>query len=350
MHMADALLSPAVGGLMWAAAAGALALAARRLRDRADEAWVPLMGMLGAFVFTAQMINFSIPGTGSSGHLGGALLLAILLGPQAALVVIASVLAVQALFFADGGLLAFGANLFNLGVLSCWVAYPLVYRPLAGQSPGPLRRSLAAVAAAVAGLQLAALGVVLQTTASGISALPLQTFLLLMLPVHGAIGLVEGLATAALLGFLQRSRPELLAGTGLARPPAAPRARRAALATLAAAALLTGGVLSWLASARPDGLEWSVEQAAGTTELPVPAASLQARLAQWQQALAWLPGYDRPAATPGALQPPAVGAAAPTSWPEVKLATSLAGVVGGVATLLLVMVVGRALRRRRAAA
>ena len=116
------------------------------------------MGMLGAFVFAAQMINFSIPGTGSSGHLGGALLLAILLGPHAAFVVVASVLTVQALFFADGGLLALGANLFNLGVLPCYLAYPLVYRPLAGNHrrhgappSRPLRRGRGRPAARRAG-------------------------------------------------------------------------------------------------------------------------------------------------------------------------------------------------------
>ena len=81
MHMADALLSPAVGGTMWAATAVTVAYCARRLRSEADDRRVPLMGVLGAFLFAAQMINFSIPGTGSSGHLGGGLLLAILLGP-----------------------------------------------------------------------------------------------------------------------------------------------------------------------------------------------------------------------------------------------------------------------------
>ena len=137
MHMADALLSPGVGLAMWGVAGTALAVASHRLRASADDRLVPLMGMLGAFVFAAQMINFSIPATGSSGHLGGGLLLAILLGPHAAFVVIASVLTVQALFFADGGLLALGANLVNLGLLPAFVAYPLIYRPLAGAAPSP---------------------------------------------------------------------------------------------------------------------------------------------------------------------------------------------------------------------
>jgi ABC-type Co2+ transport system permease subunit len=98
MHMADALISPAVGGTMWAAAAGLVAYSSRKVKDELDDRKIPLMGVLGAFIFAAQMINFTIPGTGSSGHLGGALILAVLLGPYAAFLTIASVLTIQALW------------------------------------------------------------------------------------------------------------------------------------------------------------------------------------------------------------------------------------------------------------
>jgi cobalt/nickel transport system permease protein len=160
VHMSDALLSPAVGVTAWAAAAGLVAVAARRVeRDpRADR--VPLMGVMGAFVFAAQMVNFSIPGTGSSGHLAGGLLLAALLGPSAGFLVLVSVLAVQALFVADGGLLALGANILNMGVASCFVGYPLVFRPLAGPSRPGVRLVVASVLAAVVSLALGATGVV----------------------------------------------------------------------------------------------------------------------------------------------------------------------------------------------
>jgi cobalt/nickel transport system permease protein len=131
MHMADALVSPAVGGVFWAAAAGTIAFCSARVRKGLDDRKVPLMGVLGAFVFAAQMINFTIPATGSSGHLGGGLLLAILLGPSAAYLTIASVLMIQSLFFADGGLLALGCNIFNLGVFPAFIAYPLIYKKLA---------------------------------------------------------------------------------------------------------------------------------------------------------------------------------------------------------------------------
>ncbi len=126
MHMADALLSPAVGGAMWAATAAVTVYSSTRVKQSLDEHKVPLMGVLAAFVFAAQMINFTIPATGSSGHLGGGLLLAILLGPHAAFLAIASVLTVQALFFADGGLLALGCNIINLGFFPCFIAYPLI--------------------------------------------------------------------------------------------------------------------------------------------------------------------------------------------------------------------------------
>src|SRR5574340_236299 len=137
MHMADALISPAVGGTMWAATAGLTAYSAKKLQKELDEHKVPLMGVLGAFIFAAQMINFTIPATGSSGHLGGGMILSILLGPYAAFLTIASVLMVQALFFADGGLLALGCNIFNLGFFPCFIAYPLIYKKLVGERPGP---------------------------------------------------------------------------------------------------------------------------------------------------------------------------------------------------------------------
>jgi cobalt/nickel transport system permease protein len=129
MHMADALLSPAVGTTLWAGTAVVTGYASKKLKVQIDDKMIPLMGVLGAFIFAAQMINFTIPGTGSSGHLGGGMILAIILGPHAAFLVMASVLTVQALFFADGGLLALGCNIWNLGVYPCYLVYPLIYKP-----------------------------------------------------------------------------------------------------------------------------------------------------------------------------------------------------------------------------
>ena len=342
MHMADALLSPAVGATMWLASGAALAVSARRVREQADDRLVPLMGVLGAFVFAAQMINFAIPATGSSGHLGGGLLLSILLGPHAALVVIASVLTVQALFFADGGLLALGANIFNLGVVSCFLAYPLVYRPIAGDGASAARVAVGAMLAAIVGLQLGALGVVLQTVASGISSLPFSTFLLLMLPIHLAISLVEGLATAAIVLFIRRARPDLFVPAAGASPARA--SLKPLLAAFGLAALLTGGVLSWFASSQPDGLEWSIERVGGGAELQPPAQGPHGWLAELQQTLSFLPDYGLPSAAKAA-GPQPDGLAA--SWPAVDGGTSLAGVVGGALTAVLVWGLAQLLKRRR---
>jgi cobalt/nickel transport system permease protein len=351
MHMADALLSPAVGAACWVASGAALAWCASRVKRNPREDLVPLMGVLGAFVFAAQMINFSIPGTGSSGHIVGGLLLSVLLGAPAALIVIASVLTVQALFFADGGLLALGANLFNMGVMSCLVAYPLIYRtlmPRSGSLPSAKRLGWVAVLTSVVGLQLGAFGVVLQTQMSGISSLPFGTFLLLMQPIHLAIGLGEGLATAALLVFIRQARPDLLSAT--ATFGTTPSSRRL-WAGFGGAALVVAGALSWFASSHPDGLEWSIERATGQTELAAPPSEAHAKLLAWQTATALFKDYtwdlqEKPASS---LLKTGVGdskSIAEAVWPAIDAGTSLAGIVGGVLTLVLVLGVGYLLRRR----
>lgn len=349
MHMADALLSPAVGGTLWAATAVMTWHCSRRVRETLDDQTIPLMGVLGAFIFAAQMINFTIPGTGSSGHLGGGLLLAILLGPHAAFLVMASVLTVQALVFADGGLLALGANIFNLAVLPCFVAYPLIYKPLVGTHPTPGRITLAAVLAAVAGLQLGAFGVVLETVASGISELPFSAFVLLMLPIHLGIGLVEGLVTAAVVNFIWTAQPDILRHAATARPLGQPLLKKVLLG-LGVTAAITGGALSWFASTYPDGLEWSIAGVSGTEEVAHPDGGIHATLSAVQQQTAILPDYGFGAADadsgPGQEQD---HAEAPV-WPAVDPATSLAGLVGGALTLLIAVGIGWLLRRRTASA
>ena len=250
MHMADALVSPAVGGAMYAVSAAALAVSAVRVgRDGLGERKIPVMAVTGAFAFAAQMINFTIPGTGSSGHIGGGILLAAMLGGAPALLTITAVLVIQCLLFADGGLLALGCNLFNMGVIPCLVVYPLVFRPLLRRGVQRGRLTAASVLGAVLSLQLGAFSVVLETTASGIAALPFAAFLWLMQPIHLAIGLAEGFVTAGVLVFVWRMRPELLESTQQRqRLPAGVSLRRIVL-VLAAAALVTAGGLSLLGSA-----------------------------------------------------------------------------------------------------
>lgn len=268
MHMADALLSPAVGGTMAAVSAGAIGLSVKKISgDRLDERKIPMMGVMGAFVFAAQMINFTIPGTGSSGHIGGGILLAAILGPFPALLTITAVLIIQCLLFADGGLLALGCNIFNMGVCACLIGWPLIYRPLLRRGLTKKRITAASVLAVTASLQLGAFCVVLETLASGVTALPFKTFLLLMQPIHLAIGLVEGLVTAAVLCFLHAARPELLTAALEEKQISGGVPLKKVLITFLALAAVLAGVVSLYASQNPDGLEWSIKGVTGSTEL-----------------------------------------------------------------------------------
>ena len=345
--MADALISPAVGGAMWAVSGGLIAYSARKVREEADDRKIPLMGVLGAFIFAAQMINFSIPGTGSSGHLGGGMILSILLGPYAAFLVLASVLTVQALFFADGGLLALGCNIVNLGFFTCFVAYPLIYKKICGRAPGKKRLLLAATAAGIMGLQFGAFGVVLETVSSGISELPFRTFILLMLPIHLAIGVVEGFVTAGVVSFVRAARPEILAAAA-DREPLGVSVKSTALG-IAAAALFAGVALSWFASANPDGLEWAMLRTSGREELQG-AGKLHGLLASVQKKTAFLPdyGFKKPATVVKAGDADTeTGDPGKSSWPAVEAGTSAAGLAGGLLTLLLAALIGFGLRRRK---
>jgi cobalt/nickel transport system permease protein len=348
MHMADALISPAVGGAMWAASAGLIGYSARKLRRSLDDRRVPLMGVMGAFVFAAQMVNFTIPATGSSGHLGGGLLLAILLGPEAAFITTASILTVQALFFADGGVLALGCNIINLGLFPCFLAYPLIYRPLVGRHPTPARITLAATVGAVLGLQLGAFGVVLETLMSGISALPFAKFVLLMQPIHLAIGVVEGLVTAAVVSFVWKARPEVL---DLAAPAGRVRASfRPVVIGLLIAGVVIGGVISWFASKHSDGLEWSIARTSGREELAESADGVHGAFKHIQERTAVLPDYDfakkaGPAAESAAASHPAQTEA---FWGTPSVGATVSGVVGGAITLALALTAAWALRRRAA--
>ena len=268
MHMADALLSPAVAVTMYAASAAAAGVSLVQLRreelaaPETAKKKLPTMAVMSALVFAGQMINYTIPGTGSSGHLCGGMLLSAMLGPWAGFLSMIVILAIQALFFADGGLLALGANVWNMAFYGCFVGYFLIYRPLmrgnlsAGKAR--LRLTLASVLGCVATLQLGAFSVVLETTLSGITALPLGAFAVLMQPIHLAIGLVEGLITAAVLLFLYEARPELLRDVRMSGETTGKASFKGTIAVIAIAAVLVGGGLSLLASGNPDGLEWSL--------------------------------------------------------------------------------------------
>jgi len=332
MHMSDALVSPAVGVTMLAVSGAALAYSVIKIkRDNVlEDKTVPVMGVMSAFVFAAQMINFTIPGTGSSGHIGGGILLAALLGAYPGMISIAAVLLIQCLFFADGGLLALGCNIFNMGVLACLVTYPLIFKPILKKGITKSRLMLASVLSVVVGLQLGAFSVVLETLASGITALPFSSFVLLMQPIHLAIGLVEGLVTGAILIFVHQARPELLESVqGKQRLDRGVSVKKVVVSLLAAAILVAGG-LSIFASTNPDGLEWSIGKVTGTDELQ--ASGPAYAISEWiQSKTAIMPDYSTGAASEAA-------------------STSGAGLIGGGIVLALAAgtayAISRAKKRR----
>ena len=265
MHMADALLSPAVATTMYAATAAAAGYSIHRLKKDDDPQKLPVMAVTSALVFAGQMINYTIPGTGSSGHMCGGMLLSALLGPYAGFLSMIVILTIQCLFFADGGLMALGANCWNMAFYGCFVGYFLIWKPVnaskwfgEGRSAERARIIAASIIGCIVTLQLGAFSVVLETSLSGITDLPFGSFLALMQPIHLAIGLVEGLITAAVLVFVYDSRPELLQGVEFSGERTAKRSLRSVVAILAIVAVAVGGGLSLLASSNPDGLEWAL--------------------------------------------------------------------------------------------
>lgn len=267
MHMADALLTPAVAGTMYACSAVAAGYSVKKIRLEGDEKKIPVMGVMGAFVFAAQMINFSIPGTGSSGHLCGGMMLSAILGPEAGFITMIGVLLVQCLLFADGGLLAFGANVWNMAFYGCFVGGMIIWKYITRNCMSKRKIAIASVLGCVLTLQMGAFSVTLETLASGITELPFNIFFAVMQPIHLAIGLVEGLITAAVLIFIYETRSELLWNYNETSEKKSRLSYGGIILVFAVTAVLFGGLISLVASEKPDGLEWSMERVAGTSEL-----------------------------------------------------------------------------------
>lgn len=320
MHMSDAMLSPGVAIAADIAAGALLVIAGSKLKNSKRENLVPLMGVTGAFIFAAQMVNFAIPGTGSSGHIVGGVLLAALLGPWAGFLTLASVLIIQCLIFADGGLMAIGCNILNMSAMTTLVAYPLIFKLLlkfnSNKRPSDLRIFGVSILTCVIGLELGAVMVSLETLASGITAIPAGKFFLLMTAIHLAIGVGEGLATGAVIVFINKTRPSLLS------PEAGERKRKSVkgpiIAFAIAAAVIAGG-LSFLASSDPDGLEWSIEKVTGSTELPESTSALSSGSQAIQSATSIMPDYEN----------------------------SFSGIVGAVMVLILIWAVSSLLINKR---
>ena len=331
MHMADALINPSVGGTMLAVTGGLIFWSSRSLQKDKDHSRVSLMGVLGAFVFAAQMVNFTIPGTGSSGHISGGLLLAMLLGPPAGFIAICSILLIQALFFADGGLLAYGSNCFNLGFIPCFVVYPMFFRRTSFARINPTVLTIKTVTAGVIALQLGAFAVVLETWLSGIAALSLTGFLLLMQPIHLVIGLIEGLITAGVAVTIWKTRPDIMYQNS---DSVIGKSLKPILVAFTVFALATGTGLSWFASTHPDGLEWSVTKVSGSETGANNKSQVKSR-SILQESTALMPDYDFKTAGQSAAKEATNTES--TAWPTVNAGTSFSGLIGSGMTLILIL-------------
>lgn len=247
LHIPDGFLSVAVAVAMWVVTAAFIVLAVRRASRDFDERMAPLMGVLAAFIFAAQAFNFPVAG-GTSGHFLGGALAAILLGPWAGLLIMTAVIALQALVFQDGGLLAMGANIFVMGIVTVWTGY-FVYQGLAR-----FNRFLAAFAAGWLSVVTAAVVTAFLLALSGTASL--GVVLTAMAAVHAFIGVGEGLITAAAVALAAKALPGTL-GRQVSE-------RKTDRGTLAAGglvlALVVGVVAVFLASPSPDGLEKVAEE------------------------------------------------------------------------------------------
>ncbi len=350
MHMADALLAPAVAATMYVASGAAAGVSVHKLRKDDEPQKLPVMAVTAALVFAGQMINYTIPATGSSGHMCGGMLLSALLGPYAGFLSMIVILAIQCLFFADGGLMALGANVWNMAFYGCFVGYFLIWRPImqskwfgTGKSAQRGRIIAASIIGCIVTLQLGAFSVVLETSLSGITELPFGAFVALMQPIHLAIGLIEGLITSAVLLFVFESRPELLQCVERAEGESSKRSLKTVVVILAIVALVVGGGLSLLASSNPDGLEWALfgnaeEGYAENMGLDEDDFGVESKAAdkagEIQEATSFLPDYAFPDS-------------------EAAVGTTVSGIVGSVivaGVAVLICLAGGFFRKKKNAA
>lgn len=326
MHMADGLISVPIGVIFFAISLFALGYSIVSIGKSKDDKKIPMMAIMGAFVFVCQMINFTIPGTGSSGHIGGGILLCLILGQYPAFLSICSVLIIQCLFFGDGGLLALGCNMFNMGVIPCFLAYPFIVRPLLKKSMDTKQIVLASMVGVIVGLELGAFSVVIQTLMSSITELPFSTFVGLMLPIHLAIAIGEGIVTAAVVAYVYKENADLL-DRALTDTSFSGLNMKKLVAVFSILIVLIGGGLSLYASGYPDGLEWSIGGITGDTELEA-SGDVKEALGKVQETTSFLPDYS-------------------FQDSESALGTSTSGIVGAALTLIGIGAIGYISTRRK---
>jgi cobalt/nickel transport system permease protein len=271
MHVPDGILDNMVALGLCAVSAATVAYAARRVRPHATGQLVPLMGVLGAFVFASQLLNFPVLG-GTSGHLVGGALLSILLGPWPALLTMATVILAQSLFLQDGGVIAAGANIFNIGTLTVFSGYGF-FHLLAGDGVAGRRSTVAAFVAGWISLVISASACALQLALSG--AIPLKVGLPAMAGYHTLIGLIEGGLTAGVLSLVLKARPDLVRRPEEARLKPADWLGASVLVAVPALILVLAG-----SSSLPDPLEKLLESAS-----PETGGSILAEPSRWQDYL-----------------------------------------------------------------
>jgi cobalt/nickel transport system permease protein len=252
--MANELLSVPVAAGTLAIAGAALGLICRKVGQIITSDKFALMGILGAFVFAAQMVNFQLPAMpGTSGHMVGAVLLAIILGPHAGALVISSVVIIQCLIFQDGGLLALGCNIINMAIVPSYLGY-FLYKTLTRGTFSNLRTCIGAMLACLLAVEAGATLVPVEAALSGVLMVPFSIFLTTMLGVHFLVGIIEGLITVAVLGYLQQVRGDMIA---VASAGKVRLSKKAVLVTFVVLSVVIGAGFSLVASGLPDGLEWS---------------------------------------------------------------------------------------------
>lgn len=252
LHIPDGFLSPLVSAVGWILALLMIAIALRQTRSQLGERQIPMMGILAAFIFAAQAINFPVA-AGTSGHLLGGALAAIVMGPWAGTLIMTAVIAVQSLLFQDGGLLVMGWNILNMGVFTAftgYAAYKLVRRFFGDHSAALVAGGFAGAWLSV---EVGSIATAFELAAS--STVPLSLALPAMAGVHAVIGLGEAIITSAALRFLQVSRPQVLK-----MGETAPGRRGATFVVAALGLSIVVALFSPLASAHPDGLEYVAEQ------------------------------------------------------------------------------------------
>jgi cobalt/nickel transport system permease protein len=341
MHMANELLSVPVATGTLAIAASGLGLICRKVREVVSSEKTALMGILGAFVFAAQMVNIQLPAMpGTSGHMVGAVLLAIILGPHLAAIVISSVVIVQCLIFQDGGLLALGCNIINMGLVPVYVGY-FLYKAVTRGRFSPVSAFIGAMVACVLSVEAGAALVCIEAGLSGVLVVPFGTFLITMLGVHFLVGVVEGLITVAVLAYLQQVRPDIVqdALEGKVR-----LSKKMVMVTFIIFTVLIGAGLSLLASGFPDGLEWSYAERPDEPEFKTAVENKDSKIAavdDFQSKYSPLPDYTVRGSELGTLNREIE---ASSGW------TSFAGVTGAAVTMAIIWLLAYLLRKRKAEA